>query len=282
MSLGSPQRHLLTLRENSSSPAAAKAVEVDRTEAEKYLHAFAMSIIIVATVVGNILILIAIKRKRTLQNITGAFVANLAVADLLQGIVGMPFVMGSSIADDWVFGRAFCEINGLTNMLFCVTSMMTLGAVSIDRYLSILHPLRYVTWMTNRIACIMIAYIWIHSFVLGIIPVLGWSNYDYLPYEYICTVDWTGSMSYSLFVFSMGFFLPLFVMLYCYFFILRAARRQLKNQRRVLPQGEFDSAVESSSPSKDPAVIAKTGGAIFALAAQMHKKAGKENKTRQK
>lgn len=282
MYLNAPQRHLLQLNVNSTTSSTTKYV-VDRSEAEKYLHAITMFIIIIATVVGNILILVAIKRKRTLQNITGAFVANLAVADLLQGIVGMPFVMGSSLADEWIFKNGFCQVNGLTNMLFCVTSMMTLGAVSIDRYLSILHPLRYVTWMTTRIAGVMIAYIWLHSFLLGIIPILGWSYYSYLPYEYICTVDWMGSMSYSIFVFSMGFFIPLFIMLYCYFYILKAARRQLKQQRHIAPQGDFSSNVDlSSSPTRNPSVLAKTGGAVFALTAQMHKKAGKENKTRQK
>lgn len=53
--------------------------------------AILLSIICVAVVFGNILVMIAIKRERCLQTVTNYFVASLAAADCLVGTAVMPF-----------------------------------------------------------------------------------------------------------------------------------------------------------------------------------------------
>lgn len=186
-------------------------------------------VVMLSSIIGNILILLAIYRNRSLRSITSVFVANLAVADLLLAILGMPFTMASSITHEWIFGDAWCEINGIINSVFCVASMLSLAAVSIDRYFAIMKPLHYITIMTSKTASYLVAGVWAQSILCAFLPIFGWASYTYIRNESICTADWGSNIPYTLFIFGLCFFAPLSVMAYCYYHILRAARKQSKN-----------------------------------------------------
>ncbi|EDO46536.1 predicted protein [Nematostella vectensis] len=176
-----------------------------------------MAIIIFFATTGNILILLAIYMDRTLRTMTNVFVVNLACADLLLALIGMPFTLVSSITFQWVFGDVWCVINGMAVTLFCVASMLTLAAVSIDRYIAIIHPLKYTELMHSRTATGIIVYIWAHSFIVALLPVFRWSRYIYIRSESICTFDWAFDIACTLFIFVVCFFIPLSVMMFTYY-----------------------------------------------------------------
>lgn len=182
-------------------------------------------LVILSSVIGNTLILLAIYRNYKLRSITSVFIASLAVADLGVAVIGMPFTMTSSITYSWVFGDVFCKINGLTNSIFCIASMLNLAAVSIDRYIAIIKPLNYPLIMTGGKACLMVVYVWLQALLCALLPLIGWSKYTYIRNESICTSDWGADISYTLFIFGSCFFLPLAIMAFCYYHILRAARK---------------------------------------------------------
>ena len=224
-----------------SSGSAGGATD-PRSGAAVVVQSAAMMVIIISAVCGNLLILAAIYIDKTLQTLTNAFIVNLACADFLLAVLGMPFTLASSITYDWIFGSEWCIINGMANSLFCVASILTLAAVSVDRYIAILHPFRYSMWMTRKTVTGMITYIWLHSFVIAIMPAAGWSNYTFLRMESICTVHWDQSISYTLFLFSFCFFVPLAVIMFTYYKIFRTANKQSK---RVVPvTGQIVSPTE--------------------------------------
>lgn len=190
------------------------------------IQAAFLLIIMLSSLFGNTLILLAIYRCHSLRSITSVFIANLAMADFLLALLGMPFTMASSITYHWIFGDVWCEINGMLNSIFCIASMLSLAAVSIDRYVAIIKPLQYPLIMTRRVAFGMVTYVWIHAITCAFLPVFGWSSYTYITNESICTADWGQNISYTMFIFAFSFFAPLMIMGYCYFHILRAARKQ--------------------------------------------------------
>lgn len=215
-----------------------------RSAAAVSLQAASMVAIIIVALGGNILILLAIYIDKTLQTITNVFIINLACADLLLTIIGMPFTLVSSITYDWIFGGTWCKVNGMANSLFCVASILTLAAVSIDRYLAILYPFKYTTWITNKVAAGMVAYIWSHALLIACLPLSNWSNYTFIRSESICTVQWEYSISYTVFLFSVCFFLPLGAMVFTYLRIFHAAKKQ---SRKVVPvTGEIEGKDEPS------------------------------------
>ncbi|KAL9965701.1 hypothetical protein ACROYT_G029540 [Oculina patagonica] len=156
--------------------------------------------IILIGVIGNVLTLFVIIRYEPLRDVTGMFLANLAVADLLQSVIGMPLMATSSFRDQWIFGETLCTISGLTNSLFCIASVLTLTAVAVDRYLAIVYPLKYRAWLTVERARMVLAYIWLHALFVAFLPVVGWSRYVYLPYEFICTVQFEYDKAFMVFV----------------------------------------------------------------------------------
>ena len=237
-----------------------------RSRGGVFLQAASMVTIILVALGGNLLILAAIYIDKTLQTITNAFIINLACADLLLTMIGMPFTLASSITYDWIFGDKWCKVNGMANSLFCIASILTLAAVSIDRYCAILYPFKYGTWITNKVAAGMITYIWFHALLMACLPLTDWTQYTFIRSESICTVEWGYSISYTIFLFSVCFFLPLAIMMVTYLKIFRTAKMQ---SRKVVPitgsigvkeepsSSEYsgfrdDSQTHLNSTSKDP------------------------------
>ena len=221
-----------------------------RSNAAVFVQAASMVVIMLVAVGGNLLILAAIYIDKTLQTITNAFIINLACADLLLSIIGMPFTLASSIKYEWAFGDTWCKVNGMANSLFCIASILTLAAVSVDRYYAVLYPLKYVTWITSKVAAGMIVYIWFHALLMACLPLTSWTQYTFIRSESICTVKWEYSISFTLFLFSVCFFLPLGVMMMTYLRIFRTARKQ---SRKIVPvTGEIE-AQEDPSMNEDSA-----------------------------
>lgn len=135
-----------------------------------------MVVITLVSSVGNCLTLFVIVRYRPLHDVTGMFLANLAVADLLQSLFGMPLITVSAFKNAWIFGDTLCTLSGVTNSLFCISSMLTLAAISADRWLVIAYPLRHQSFLTLPRARIVSLYIWVHALVVALFPVLGWSR----------------------------------------------------------------------------------------------------------
>ncbi|XP_031166812.1 adenosine receptor A2b [Sander lucioperca] len=129
--------------------------------------------IAVLSISGNILVCWAVAINTTLKNATNYFLVSLAVADILVGCLAIPFAITISIGIHLDFyGCLFlaCFVLVLTQ-----SSIFSLLAIAIDRYLAVKIPLRYKELMTGKTAREIIAILWILSFVIGLIPFFGWN-----------------------------------------------------------------------------------------------------------
>ncbi|KAF3706659.1 Adenosine receptor A2b Adenosine receptor 2b [Channa argus] len=130
-------------------------------------------VIAVLSISGNILVCWAVAINSTLKNATNYFLVSLAVADILVGCLAIPFAITISIGIHLDFyGCLFlaCFVLVLTQ-----SSIFSLLAIAIDRYLAVKIPLRYKELMTGKTAREIIAILWILSFVIGLIPFFGWN-----------------------------------------------------------------------------------------------------------
>lgn len=97
-------------------------------------------IIAVLSIAGNVLVCWAVAINTTLKNATNYFLVSLAVADILVGCLAIPFAITISIGlpSDF-YGCLFlaCFVLVLTQ-----SSIFSLLAVAIDRYLAVKIPLR--------------------------------------------------------------------------------------------------------------------------------------------
>ncbi|XP_036381240.1 adenosine receptor A2b [Megalops cyprinoides] len=207
-------------------------------------------IIAVLSIAGNVLVCWAVAINTTLKNATNYFLVSLAVADILVGCLAIPFAITISIGlESDFYGCLFlaCFVLVLTQ-----SSIFSLLAVAIDRYLAVKIPLRYKELMTGKRAREIIAILWILSFVIGLIPFLGWNkkqtacqnaslakNASNSSCQLLCFFESVVDMSYMVYFNFFGcVLLPLLIMLGIYIKIFNVARRQLRQIELKCINGE--------------------------------------------
>nr|XP_055041352.1 trace amine-associated receptor 4-like [Misgurnus anguillicaudatus] len=124
-----------------------------------------ISLMILMTVFGNLLIIISISHFKQLQSPTHLIVQSLAVCDCLLGSLVMPYSMVRSVEGCWFLGDVVCKVHSSLDMTFCFSSLIHLSLISIDRYWAICDPLKYKMRITNKTVTVFITFTWIFSFV---------------------------------------------------------------------------------------------------------------------
>ncbi|XP_053886396.1 D(1B) dopamine receptor [Malaclemys terrapin pileata] len=134
-----------------------------------------LSLLILWTLFGNVLVCVAIIRFRHLRSkVTNIFIVSLAVSDLLVALLVMPWKAVAEVAGYWPFG-AFCNVWVAFDIMCSTASILNLCVISMDRYWAISSPFRYERKMTQRVALVMISVAWALSVLISFIPVqLNW------------------------------------------------------------------------------------------------------------
>lgn len=140
------------------------------------LLAILVTSVMVVIVVGNMLVIIAIATEKSLKNITNWFIASLAVADLLLGLLIMPFSLANLLMGYWIFGDLWCELHSAIDVLLSTASINNICLISLDRYWSITHAVAYLKKRTPERSAIMIVLVWVFSGLVSIPPLLGWKK----------------------------------------------------------------------------------------------------------
>ena len=77
-------------------------------------------------------------------------------ADLIVGAT-IPIVAYTTLQGTWVFSEPLCTLMGFVHMLTFIASVMSLAAISVNRYVSVCHPWQLRTWYTPRRTALWIA-----------------------------------------------------------------------------------------------------------------------------
>lgn len=181
---------------------------------------FVLGLICVATVVGNLLVLLAVSLHPHLRGTTHYFVANLAGADLLLGATVLPFSASLEVVKHWAFGQLLCDAWAAMDVLCCTASILSLCVISVDRYIGVTRPLQHSTILNERrVGCIILG-IWILSVTISIAPLFGWKQ---PPSDDPFTCEVTKQTGYVLFSVSGSFYIPLMVILVVYYRVYKEA-----------------------------------------------------------
>ena len=189
------------------------------------------------------------KKPDLLSHSSSKLLLNLSASSFLLSFTVLPFVFASSVKQRWIFGDDWCQASGFLNVLFSATSLGTVMFLSIDRYHCIVNPLNYANRMSPCCTCIFTMCTWGASLFLASLPLLGWGKYGYQSAKVSCTVVWSDYMSQGYTkLYSLTLFIPLLVMLYTYYHIVKAARRQARvGQLAALPASIMGPRTNRSS-----------------------------------
>ncbi|XP_078359197.1 adenosine receptor A2a-like [Oculina patagonica] len=116
------------------------------------------------TVLGNGLVLYLVISRKRLHKTVNWFLLSLAVADLCVGLVHFPTMACIS--------ASLCSkcITTAVRWLFLNLSMTNLCALTADRYIAIVKPLKYAVLKTKRRHLFLISAAWILPFVVHFVP----------------------------------------------------------------------------------------------------------------
>ncbi|XP_062944060.1 adenosine receptor A2a [Cynocephalus volans] len=228
--------------------------------------------IAVLAILGNVLVCWAVWLNSNLQNVTNYFVVSLAAADIAVGVLAIPFAITISIG--FCAACHSCLFFACFLLVLTQSSIFSLLAIAIDRYIAIRIPLRYNGLVTSMRAKGIIAICWVLSFAIGLTPMLGWNNCSQQEGknhsrgcgegQVACLFEDVVPMNYMVYYnFFACVLVPLLLMLGVYLRIFLAARRQLKRmESQPLPGERAQSTLQKEvHAAKSLAIIV----GLFAL-----------------
>uniref|UniRef100_A0A3B4AFP2 G-protein coupled receptors family 1 profile domain-containing protein n=2 Tax=Periophthalmus magnuspinnatus TaxID=409849 RepID=A0A3B4AFP2_9GOBI len=141
---------------------------------------------------GNLLTCAVIAKHKKMRNPTNLYLVSLAVSDLLVLMFGMPL----ELYDLWQnypfpFGEGGCYFKTFLFETVCFASILNVTALSVERYIAVVHPLKTRYLSTNQHAKRVISVVWVVSMTCAI-PNTSLHGIFYLPEQKeesaICTV----------------------------------------------------------------------------------------------
>uniref|UniRef100_A0A4W4HKZ0 Alpha-2B adrenergic receptor n=1 Tax=Electrophorus electricus TaxID=8005 RepID=A0A4W4HKZ0_ELEEL len=207
--------------------------------------ATAITLMILFTIVGNILVIIAVLTSRSLRGPQNLFLVSLAAADILVATLIIPFSLANELMGYWYFRTVWCEIYLALDVLFCTSSIVHLCAISLDRYMSISRAVTYGAQRTPRRIKSAILVVWLISAVISFPPLLSMNKNNVTeespgwPQCKLNDEPW-----YILYSTIGSFFAPCLIMILVYMRIYQIAK-----QRTRCPPGEPRKEVSASSPA---------------------------------
>ena len=122
----------------------------------------------IVSVTGNSLIIAAILKSTCLRKLTNMPLLNLCFADLIVGCLANP--LGAFVLWYEFYAKGTCQLNltvAFIACFSCVASILLLTLLSLDRYIKIVHFVRYSKWVTRKRLFFSITVCWIFAFISG-------------------------------------------------------------------------------------------------------------------
>nr|BAX00424.1 hypothetical protein [Periophthalmus modestus] len=212
--------------------------------------------------VGNSMVVAVIYCYMKLKTVAHIFVLNLAISDLTFLITLPMWATMTATGYHWPFGGFLCKATAALASFNLYTSIFFLTALSIDRYLAIVHPVssrRFRTVLYARITCVLI---WLFALLLSVPIALTRDIHNINNRNLtVCAIlhptkDNVQSLEQVLLAISLmksllGFLLPFIIIITCYCLIGRA----LLGARHI----------QKSSQSRDDEVLRMLAAAVLAF-----------------
>ena len=129
------------------------------------------SVVTLLIITGNIITILLICKYRFLQTVTNLLAISLAGADLIIGLTYPIYNVFNY--SPWGLNMTNRKYLCATSLFFIITStscsLLTIVAISVERYIAVFYPLSYKVKVTRRRVYIAIGFIWIYSPLLALI-----------------------------------------------------------------------------------------------------------------
>ncbi|CAB1417892.1 unnamed protein product [Pleuronectes platessa] len=171
--------NLTTDQWEATVPADVNVVTSSQSQIKDLFGLFCMVTLNLIALLANTGVMVAIARAPHLKRF--AFVCHLCAVDLLCAILLMPLgiISSSPFFGTVVFTVLECQVYIFLNVFLICLSILTITAISVERYFYIIHPMRYEVKMTINLAVGVMLLIWAKSALLALFTLFGWPAYGH-------------------------------------------------------------------------------------------------------
>ncbi|CAF0955807.1 unnamed protein product [Adineta steineri] len=191
-----------------------------------------LSFVCLLTLLGNLLVILAVYRSISLHSATYYYVASLAVADLCVGVIVIPLAILFELLNPPP-SRLLCNLWHITDVGASTASILALCVIALDRYIAITSPITYPTSFISKHSSFVIAAIWFCSaFIAGpFVLILGErsslkTNKSLSEEIQIERCEFPSDPIFIIVSSSVSFYVPLIIMVFVYGRILISARKR--------------------------------------------------------
>ncbi|XP_066264390.1 QRFP-like peptide receptor [Branchiostoma lanceolatum] len=118
-------------------------------------------VILVTSLIGNTLVIYTVVFDRTMRTVTNMFLVSLSVSDLLITLLSIPYhILWALNRFEWEYGDLLCKLPQYIKGLSVTASVLSLTAISVERYLAILHPLAAQRYLSRVRLTVAVTLIW--------------------------------------------------------------------------------------------------------------------------
>ena len=225
---------LLESTANGSGPLDKKANEnnVFPNEGTIVLGVF-LFLLIFLTILGNALVLIAMLLKKKLRTVSNMFIVSLSFTDFLLGSIVMIPAALQVLFQEWILLHDFCPVWVSFDVMLSSASVLNVCLISIDRYISIITPLRYKTMMTFKRAFLMLTGAWGIAILSSFVPIMNGFHNPAVPSLKDLTLFSSSPLclfiisgTYGLIATSVTILCPIIIAIVLYYRVSKEAKRQ--------------------------------------------------------
>ena len=149
-----------------------------------------MVLLSLASVIGNILVFVAVVRTPSLRTSTNYYYVNMAVSDFMSTITTWPLYLTDEIITSrgsLIQGRmatTACQAGVFVRNISHSVSLLSLVLIAVDRYIATVFPLK-ATRLTKKVRRVLLLSIWIIT-ILSCFPSMYYSKVETFSQETYC------------------------------------------------------------------------------------------------
>lgn len=173
---------------------------------------------------GNCLLIgCLLKNRKERWKALTLFTVNLCAVSVLDCVVNLPLIIGTSFAQSWIYSASVCHFHAFATQLLNIQITLALTVLSIDRCVAVKDAEQYPDILSFKKVLGIIGYTWIQALALCLPIMADVIPSTFYPSKYLCSVASEVPLLYVIFVCLLCLIIPFFVLTGVYIYIVKVA-----------------------------------------------------------